>query len=339
MADDSVDEDDGWDRPIAGRDGVPALDARRLPVPAARTVPLPHGRPATVSRIDVDAADTGAHQAPDTTNRTPHPAMTAAELLRFVGRLMAGCALSDEETIPLSLAPFTWATLTSGAPPADLDAFASVDHLFVTRMRQMASDEDFATDPEQFAFVFADPTFTVALSDGSVVPLVPGGASRRVTPADRHEYVALAVAARLQESAVACAAIRKGMLDVLPPQLLALWSPAELERAVCGEPVIPVHALRACASISLPEPLARVFWAAVELMTHAERSRMLRFATGRQRLPVRRFEVAPLHCSASHLPKAASCAMRLYLPPYESAEACLAKLRTAFALCEEIDNF
>jgi hypothetical protein len=181
------------------------------------------------------------------------------------------------------------------------------------------------TDDEQFGFTFADQTWTVTRSDGVEVPLVPSGETRLVTPATRHAYVAAAAAARRAESAPAVSALRAGLLDVLPPQLLALWPPAALERAVCGDPEVPIEALRRCTTVTLAPEVAAAFWGAVELMTHLQRSSLLRFATGRQRLPVN-LRVESLRCDDEHVPHAASCYMLLQLPNYRTPQRALEKM-------------
>jgi hypothetical protein len=269
----------------------------------------------------------------------PGPLGSSPALLRFVGRLMAGAVLSGEETLPLSLTPFTWQALATGRAPASLDAFRSVDLLFVNTLRQMASDDEpWSNDADEFAFTFAEQTFTITRSDGVVVPLHPGGEARLVTPDNRHEYVAAAATARREESAAATAALRAGLLDVLPPQLLALWPPAALERAVCGDPQVEVDALRGCTDVSgVPGAVATVFWGAIERMSHRQRSELLRFATGRQRLPVS-LHLSSLSCSGEYLPKASSCSMTLLLPNYTTVEQCLSKLLKACELCLEMDN-
>jgi hypothetical protein len=269
----------------------------------------------------------------------PGPLASPPALLRFVGRLMAGAVLSSEETLPLSLTPFTWHMLATGRAPTSLDAFRSVDLLFVNTLRQMASDgETWSNDADEFAFTFAEQTFTITRSDGVVVPLHPGGESRVVTPDSRHEYVAAAAAARREESAAATAALRAGLLDVLPPQLLALWPPAALERAVCGDPAVDVEALRRCTdSGGVSSAVATFFWGAVQRMTHRQRSELLRFATGRQRLPVS-LHLSGLSCDGTHLPKASSCSMTLLLPNYTTEDQCLEKMLKACELCLEMDN-
>ena len=257
-----------------------------------------------------------------------------ASLLRFVGRLMAGCALAPHggEHLAVSLTPFTWAHLAAGAPPDSLAAFRSVDEHFVDTMEGMLGFNDLGNQAA-FEALFGDQPACVIRSDGTEValtgadgaPLVPAAANRRA-------FVAAATAARLAESAPAAAALRAGMLDVMPPQLLALWQPAALELAVCGDPEISVEELKRCTTCDLHGANLDAFWGAVELMTHRQRSDLLRYATGRQRLPVS-LQVTPLGVDGTMLAKAATCSSRLYLPDYRTPQQALEKLLKTFELC------
>ena len=264
----------------------------------------------------------------------PAPGEVAAKcagLLRFTGRLMAGCALSPTgEHLALSLTPFTWAHLKAGAPPDSLAAFRSVDAHFVDAMQAMLDVEDEAA----FELQFGDHPACVVRSDGAEVPLTDAsGAPLVPTFAKRHSVVAAAVAARFAESAAATAALRAGMLDVMPPQLLALWPTAALELSVCGDPEISVEALKRCTSCNLYGASLHAFWGAVELMTHRQRSDLLRYATGRQRLPVS-LEVTMLHgVDGSRRAKSATCSSTLYLPEYQTPQQALEKLLKSFELC------
>ena len=67
-----------------------------------------------------------------------------------------------------------------------------------------------------------DESFTTWLSDKTKVPLKEGGENIKVTFDNKDAYVKLVESARLNESQVQLAAIRRGMGDVLPLKLLSL---------------------------------------------------------------------------------------------------------------------
>ena len=70
--------------------------------------------------------------------------------------------------------------------------------------------------------------------------------------------------------------------------LLSLFTGAELENTVCGNPEISVEALRSITTYRGVEPLSPLvkwFWQVLEEFTNHERSLFLRFVWGRTRLP------------------------------------------------------
>lgn len=70
----------------------------------------------------------------------------------------------------------------------------------------------------------------------------------KITPKNRHEYVKLALNYRLHEFDAQIAAIREGLSKVIPVPLLALFSGAELQTMVCGNPDIPLNLLKSVAT-------------------------------------------------------------------------------------------
>lgn len=86
---------------------------------------------------------------------------------------------------------------------------------------------------------------------------------------------------RVYACAYTCALLTALVLAAQPSQS------DSLALAVAGEPVITVEGMRAHTTSSLPEQQESMFWACVENFTSAERSRLLKFATGRIRLPVK----------------------------------------------------
>jgi hypothetical protein len=150
-------------------------------------------------------------------------------------------------------------------------------------------------------------------------------------------FAAAARAARLRESAASAATLRAGIADVLPLGALALWCPNDLACTVCGEPDIPVDRLRAATQykggLNANTPSVRHFWAAVERLSMTQRAALLRYATGRQRLPadghaltLERYQVGD-----AHVPYGATCYSTLQLPDYTSADAAYAKIVEALA--------
>ena len=85
-----------------------------------------------------------------------------------------------------------------------------------------------------------------------------------------------------------------------------------------GAPEITLEGVKAHTTVSLDSAQTEMFWACIEAFTVEERSRLLKFATGRIRLPVA-LKVEANGCAAACLPARlrASCA-----PPARLLRAC-----------------
>jgi len=196
----------------------------------------------------------------------------------------------------------------------------------------------------------------VSLEEAEGEELLPGGAQRRVTEANKHEYVALLVEhraigycrAELDEFA-------KGVADVVPSPVLRSdtfvpgLSALDLELVAQGLPGIDLadwrtHTKWHCRQTELRDgedvvyaALKEMFWAVLLDFDLEDRAKLLAFASGSGRLPAGGFgalrppfniEVLPAQ-SVEHLPNAHTCFNNLCMPPYESAAQLEARLRAA----------
>ena len=160
------------------------------------------------------------------------------------------------------------------------------------------------------------------------VELLPGGAARKLRYQTRYEYIRLFKAAHLHKYDLQIKAIRRGLLCYLPAALLPLWNGYDLELAVAGEADVPVDKLKASARIELSGSQKDWFWKCVEDMTPQQRSKLLRFATGRSRLPSK-FNVGGSSSGDAAMPTAATCSMKMYIPTYSSQEVMMRQLLVA----------
>ena len=127
-------------------------------------------------------------------------------------------------------------------------------------------------------------------------------------------------------------AMRCGLTEVIPAELLTTFTPLELERLVCGMPKIDVAAWRQATSHegrggdeSTLTRHAKWLWEAVEGFEPAERQHLLHFWASYTHLPHTNFR--GLHfkvrfdptLSTEHLPTAQTCFLTLRMPIYSSA--------------------
>ena len=157
---------------------------------------------------------------------------------------------------------------------------------------------------------------------------------------DRLEYCRLVKEMRMKESSAQIVALRAGLTGVIPASVLELVTWQELETKVCGSPEISLEALKGSAryesDLSEDHPNVKVMWQALEQFNNDDRSRFLRFITGRRRLPCTIFIDSSE--SSSKLPTSSTCGSTLYLPKYSSVEEAVDRLKYAAYNCVAIDT-
>ena len=125
-------------------------------------------------------------------------------------------------------------------------------------------------------------------------PLVPRGAELHVTDANKWDYVQLVTAHRLTRSIrPQINAFLKGFCELVPPSLISLFTPEELELLIAGLPDIDVADLKRHTEYVGYRPTdeaIQFFWAAVESFDASDRARLLMFVTGTSKVPLGGFK-------------------------------------------------
>ncbi|KAL0966987.1 hypothetical protein UPYG_G00303120 [Umbra pygmaea] len=267
----------------------------------------------------------------------PNPSCREFHKFEWIGQLM-GAALRGKDFLVLALPGLVWKQLTGEAVSWNKD-FPAVDSVLVKLLEAME-----VMDQETFEFKFGEELlYTTMLSDGRPVELIPGGSNQVVHYQDRKEFIRLVQKARLEESQQQIAAMQTGLVRVVPQAVLDLLTWQEVEKKVCGDPEITVEALKRLTryeDLEQTDPRVQYLWEALVNFTNQDRSRFLRFVTGRSRLP------APIYifpdkqgCETTDaLPQSSTCSSTLYLPNYPSAKVCEEKLRYAAYNCVAIDT-
>ncbi|XP_010155129.1 PREDICTED: E3 ubiquitin-protein ligase HECTD3-like, partial [Eurypyga helias] len=139
------------------------------------------------------------------------------------------------------------------------------------------------------------------------------------------------------------AAMRAGLLRVVPQPVLDLLTWQQLEKKVCGDPEITVAKLRnfiKFEGFSSNDTRVQMFLEALNNFTSEDLSHFLKFVTGRSRLPVQ-ISIYPERAELNAmdlLPQASTCSCTFFLPNYSSAKACEELLRYAVYNCVSIDT-
>uniref|UniRef100_A0A672I7D0 E3 ubiquitin-protein ligase HECTD3-like n=1 Tax=Salarias fasciatus TaxID=181472 RepID=A0A672I7D0_SALFA len=273
------------------RDSLTDVSAELCPSSAESALPLPF----FIRTSNQDASDTKDYYV-------PNPSCKEFHKYEWIGQLMGG-ALRGKEFLVLALPSLVWKQLT-GEPVIWSKDFPAVDSVLVNLLEAMEN-----MDQEMFEFRFGEElVYTTLLTDGQMVELIPGGSNVSVHYKDRSQFICLVQKARLEESKQQIAAMRAGLLKVVPQAVLDLLTWQEVEKKVCGDPEITVEALK---------------------LSDVDK---ILFVTGRSRLP------APFCVYFERLPRASTCSSTLDLPKYTSAKVCEDKLRFAVYNCMSIDT-
>ncbi|KAM6305361.1 E3 ubiquitin-protein ligase HECTD3-like [Aegotheles albertisi] len=267
----------------------------------------------------------------------PNPSCKDFPKYEWIGQLI-GAALRSKEFLILALPALVWKQLAGEEVSWSKD-FAAVD-LELVKLLEMLE----WVDREAFEFMFGrELTYTTVLSDQHVMELIPNGSSTVVRYEDRKEFIRLVKKARLEESKEQIAAMRAGLLGVVPQPVLDLLTWQQLERKVCGDPEITMAELRKFITFEdfpTDDTSVQNFLEALNNFTSEDLSRFLKFVTGRSRLPVQ-ISVYPETGNMDAvdvMPQASTCSCSFFLPRYSSAKACEELLRYAVYNCMSIDT-
>lgn len=274
------------------------------------------------------------------------------DLYRFLGQII-GIAVRSRITLDISLPSMIWKCVV-GEKLTEID-LKSIDfstYEFLTKIYQLysqirlleeqqsSSSVDKSLDmlslTEELQAIIEDVYWTATRSDGVVVELIPGGSSKSLSWTDIELYCKKMTEVMLSESAVAIECFRSGVYSVLPQHSLMMFSGAEFERIVCGNPSIDVSRLKENTEydedITPDDPFIVIFWDVLESFTEEEKSAFLRFVWARPTLPPKEVEFTQKFKIQSgvgddcgdnpdqYLPKAHTCFFSLNLPKYSSKE-------------------
>lgn len=263
-----------------------------------------------------------------------NPSCHEYEIYEFIGKLMGAC-LRSRESLVLYLAPYVWKKISGEVISWNRD-YVSVDAAEVKILDIIAKIGE-----EDYNIKFAkEKTWTCILSDGTNYELKPNGNDEYVKYQDRLEYIELVKKARIHESDKQLNALKNGLESVVSRHILSLHTGFELEKKICGSPEISIEDLKMSIEYDDLHPTSnrvKFFWEAMNNFTDDERSKFVRFVTGRKRLPVK-ILFCPSDQPVTSFPDSSTCNCTLFFPNYTSAKMAEEKLKYAIYNCVAIDT-
>ena len=137
-------------------------------------------------------------------------------------------------------------------------------------------------------------------------------------------------------------ALLDGFYDVIPKEIISIFSYKEIELLVSGYPNYEISDLKANTlynSYNINSKQIIWFWEVMESLNEIEKANFLQFVTGCSQVPVggfatlngmsglRKFSISKVHSNPKYsLPEAHTCYNQLDLPEYESKETLQEKL-------------
>ena len=176
------------------------------------------------------------------------------------------------------------------------------------------------------------------------VELVPGGASKPVTSANRSEYVQAYVrwlCYGLVQRFVD--AFKRGFLNVAQSDALQMFTPEELGLLITGTDDLNTKALADVTQYEEPfaadTPVVQWFWQTIHELPATDKRAFLKWATGTGRAPIRglkdlKLKITRAGPDTDHLPTVHTCFNHILLPEYSSAEKTAEKVKLAIVECE-----
>jgi hypothetical protein len=291
----------------------------------------------------------------DTFTLAPPPlSPTAIELLHFLGKLM-GTAVRHNLPLALDIPMLLWRSVVS--QPINRSHLEQIDVLAVKTLadvegvgmaleREQSEGSQYPLDyrPEQWR----DLTLTTHLSDGTRVPLVPGGDLIPLTISNWRDYVSKVESLRLCESQVPLQILLDGIGQVIPLEVLSLFTAAEVRQLFTGDRRVDVEHLRRNTDYENVDPKSRIvtdFWEVLVEMTDDQRTLFLRFVWARSRMPTStqgeslnfKLQIDNRENADMYLPHAQTCFFTLTLPHYSSKAILRQKLLYAIENSPNMD--
>ena len=263
-----------------------------------------------------------------------------APYFEFVGKML-GVGLRYDTHCPLNMCSLFWKYMTGCLSDIGLDDIEQLDSAFASFLTTVKGMSE--TEQEGLCDSL---TWTVRTSSGAVVPLWSEAGSSEVSVKDIPNYLARAFAVRVNESASAAACVFRGLASVVPASTFQLFTWQELRDEVAGKEKLDIELLKRNTIFEFGDAQFQgTFWRVLSEMSREHQQQLLRFWSGRDRLPLgdegmEKFRIVEMRRRGDMdkcLPEAATCSFTLTLPRYSSIGIMLNRLLVAIENCTAYD--
>jgi E3 ubiquitin-protein ligase HERC2 len=271
---------------------------------------------------------------------------------QFIGQLM-GMAIRKKHYLDFKFPLLFWKQLLKESitiEAIDLQSFTIINEL-EKYIEQTISNDDIN---DIFSSIISELYFEVVSSNGQTYELIPDGMNIQITSLNFKQYSICYRQYRLNEFQRQIEFIRQGLCSVVPFYFLSLFTPNELEEAVCGKGQIDIELLKRNTQYNDGEedqdkPHIQRFWTVIGQMFNEEQKKLfLTFVWGRNTLPSRdqdftmKFTINQYSIDDGDvdkaLPRSHTCAFALDLPEYSTTEIMYERLNYAITYCSSIDG-
>lgn len=240
---------------------------------------------------------------------------------KFAGVLIGIC-IRSLIVQDLNIAPLVWNYLANGV--LSISDIYEVDQNYKMLIDSLNDAMHSEMNEETFKQRF-NLRFVVVDSRGQEIPLTQRGRTERVTLANCGEYISLSNEFRLGEMRPHLEAMRAGLWENFNFKPPAFVTGEMLDYSACGDKIISYETLKSIIKFEgLNSEQVDIFLRVLQAMTPEERSKFLKFSTGRKRLPARAAEsdilirVDSQTGPTDRLPTASTCFNQFHLPAYSS---------------------
>jgi hypothetical protein len=259
----------------------------------------------------------------------------------FIGNLMLH-SLTSGNVLSLNLHPIFYKKLLNYEISfKDIETVDKLSYKFITSLEAIKDEIEFKEKHNDLFFAVH------SSSDNSLIDLIKDGQNIKVTFEKLPEYIKLYKEFLIKEIDEQVSFIKKGIFDILDESLSLLLTPQDLEEFICGKPYLDIQLLRERTRYEGYEsdsPVIANFWKALESFNEDEKSKYLRFVSGRSRLPDPRniyfehkIQVYQHKTPDKRMPTSATCYFSLKLPKYSTYEILRDRLRYVINNCCSID--